>query len=323
MYTHHETYNERSIFGVLRTVPQDSASDSTFNLARTWLDDCLQNHPSCSVKKSDGTRHPARILDIESLLDNSAIKLIDFPINPISYVTLSYCWGSSVPLKTESHSLTQRQSGIEWSTLPRTFQDAVTITRRLGYRYLWIDSLCIIQDSPPDWQTESSKMADVYENSVVTIATLWASDCNSGCLNQRDISVVSIDHRMPDGVNQTVHVCEAHVHPVILNVPIASCPLYSRAWAFQERILSPRVLHYTDSEVVWECRSDLKCECGSIEFGMEVSSLERSKDLRETLMLVSEYCMRDLTFDADKLPAMSGIGKRLCRLEWGSYFAGL
>lgn len=68
------------------------------------------------------------------------------------------------------------------SDLPPLFQDAIIITRQLGLRYLWIDSLCIIQDSLRDWETEAAKMASIYQNSYVTISATDASNGSAKCL---------------------------------------------------------------------------------------------------------------------------------------------
>ena len=77
-------------------------------------------------------------------------------------------------------NLTRRIESINMTDIPKTFQDAVLITRKLGYRYLWIDSLCIIQDSASDWQIESVKMADIYFNAVVNISADASPRSDSG-----------------------------------------------------------------------------------------------------------------------------------------------
>src|SRR3954462_12257547 len=98
------------MFGSGRSIPLNSSSDSTFALARNWLDDCLENHPLCNQANRDSM--PARLVDIGLEQDNSAIRLIEVPENNLKYLALTYCWGSSLPLKTEQSSLESRKSGI-------------------------------------------------------------------------------------------------------------------------------------------------------------------------------------------------------------------
>ncbi len=86
------------------------------------------------------------------------------------YVAVSHCWSHSLPIKTEKASLPSRQARLEWASLPVAFQESVQIARSLGIRYVWIDSLCIVQDDAEEWEIESGRMANIYENSFVTLA---------------------------------------------------------------------------------------------------------------------------------------------------------
>ena len=142
--------------------------------------------------------------------------------------------------------------GISLDDLPLTFQHAILITRNLGYRYLWIDSLCIIQDDVDDWAFESTTMSRIYSNSVLTIAALWGDDSHTGCYVERnplitencrigtwkhgEVLVPSYDHQRGRSL--------AEVEPK---------PLLNRAWVLQERFLSPRTLYYGPWELFWEC----------------------------------------------------------------------
>lgn len=92
----------------------------------------------------------------------------------IRYVTLSHCWGGSLPLRTTKETVHLYSWEIPYELIPKTFHDALTITRALDVPYLWIDALCIIQDDHNDWQIEASKMKDVYSGSLITIAATHA-----------------------------------------------------------------------------------------------------------------------------------------------------
>jgi hypothetical protein len=169
------------------------------------------------------------------------------------------------------------------SDLPKTFRDAVKIASTLNVRYLWIDSLCIIQDSEEDWQAEAGKMSAVYRNAAFTIAAHGSGDSNGGCFvtgASRQHEYSSIRGTNKDGVESNVHVRlsgfrepnrdEGLAHIAKGNkVKTLPSRLSTRGWVFQERLLSQRTLHYTGSELVFECRAGLQCEC---RVGMDTSA---------------------------------------------------
>jgi hypothetical protein len=99
----------------------------------------------------------------------------------VDYVTLSHCWGAKQIITTTQETPRSRLAAIPWKDLSRTFQDAIIITNNLGYRYIWIDSLCIIQNDHQDWELESKNMASIYQNSILTIAASKSKDGDGGC----------------------------------------------------------------------------------------------------------------------------------------------
>jgi hypothetical protein len=115
----------------------------------------------------------------------SPIRLIDTEGKTFQYAALSHCWGSGPRLTTTKSNWSKLALNVSFNALPPLFQDAVIITRQLGLRYIWIDSLCIIQDSLRDWETESSKMGSIYQNSYITISATNSSDGSAKCLAAR------------------------------------------------------------------------------------------------------------------------------------------
>ena len=101
------------------------------------------------------------------------------------YTTLSHCWGKKRIVTTTKATLGQRKLEVQWPRLSRTFQDAINITRALGIRYIWIDSLCIIQDDKEDWERESAKMAEIYSCSYLNLAATGSADGDGGCFFNR------------------------------------------------------------------------------------------------------------------------------------------
>jgi len=200
-------------------------------------------------------------------------------------------------ITTTKDTLPERYSGILWQNLPLSFQDAITATAELGIRYLWIDSLCIVQDDATDWSEQSSKMAEIYANSYINIALTRLADGHSGCFSERFCEQeVELDHNtwicpvksieidgsledLPLKVFARIPLTIAHkifttdianrpttYYPVDKPVKASvSAPLLTRAWVFQERYLAPRTVHFHASEMLWECTSMQRCECTGLD----------------------------------------------------------
>jgi Heterokaryon incompatibility protein (HET) len=209
------------------------------------------------------------------------------------YVTLSHCWGSSQVLTTTEATLNERLSCIRWQQLPLLFQDAISLTRSLGLKYLWINSLCILQGSRHDWEKESANMATIYANSYLNIAASLSSGSRRGLFTQRwttplsynsDFetlpkrpvkSFVITDCYKQANIRGRYSMSFAHEHIKLLmegssfyysDVP-QKTPLISRGWVYQERLLSPRTVHFHTSELIWECKETFDCECGELYLG--------------------------------------------------------
>jgi hypothetical protein len=173
------------------------------------------------------------------------------------YLCLSYCWGLSPGITTTYDSVHIHTKGVPDECLPATLRDAICITRRLGYKYLWIDALCILQPRPgikndpeafKDWQNQSSKMADIYGNAFLTIIAADATDKDQGCFiaRVRDPNIC----RVSLGDNDT---SEIFAREYYLN-PLRKATIETRAWTFQEMALSPRKLIF-GRELSFQCRT--------------------------------------------------------------------
>jgi hypothetical protein len=274
---------------------------------------------------------------------------------PISYACLSHCWGSHQPMTTTTATIQQRKSGIAWHELPKTFQDALCLCSKLKLGYLWIDSLCIIQDDGDDWACEASKMAEVYSNSYITIAASGSRDGTEGCFRVTDCPAYNFEATFTDGSEAKFFVRKdiEHNYPSLgiftrttdqITTVAGSWPLMQRAWAFQERLLSPRVLHFGPAEVVWECQEHTLCKCSETDSQFASPFLLLKSDWFNSLRTPSQktlgqlwmkvvvaYASRRLTFRKDVLPALSGLAKQFHRLasigdtrEYpGTYLAGM
>jgi hypothetical protein len=259
---------------------------------------------------------------------------------PAPYACLSHCWGTTQLLTTTITNLHQRKEGIPWDDLPRTFQDSIVACIKLGIEYLWIDSLCIIQDSKDDWHCESANMATIYGNAFLTIAASAAADSTEGCFRTARLDSHNIKVNKADGEEVSLHVRKTlpHFDYVHFTRDNHRWPLMRRAWAFQERLLSPRVLHYGPQELAWECREASRCECSNaISISRRKPKIvwnSISKQLRVVesfavwRQMVTEYTYRDLTFEEDRLPAIAGLAHQFRGLvdqstKTGTYLAGI
>lgn len=178
-----------------------------------------------------------------------------------TYITLSHCWGNLSDTQkksfcTSQENLSRRCSGFHVSELPKTFQDAVKVTRALGLSYLWIDSLCIIQsgDNGEDWKRESVQMKSVYSQAYLTIAATAAADSLSGFLN-RHYQPEYISLR--DDFGQRLFV-STDIDD--FDSDVGGAPLNQRAWVTQEMVLSRRTIYFSTKQMYWTCGEGVYCE---------------------------------------------------------------
>lgn len=168
------------------------------------------------------------------------------------YATLSHCWGENPSFFVlTSDSLRDLCINVPYDRLPKTFQDAITVTRSLGISYLWIDSLCILQSgcgSNEDWQKHARLMSLIYANGAVNIAADNGASSHEGLFVSRIPELIK--HPIFEWLSGTSYqLCDVKNYAAI-----DESVLYTRGWVFQERLLSPRVIHFGKEQVYWECR---------------------------------------------------------------------
>jgi hypothetical protein len=225
-----------------------------------WLTKCMSNHPLCFLSNRELPILPTRVLDLGPPGALSSISLLVTNGQRARYTALSHCWGAKPPLQTTKATIEALREAIEFTALPKTFQDAIYVTRSLTIRYLWIDSLCIIQDDGFDWERECAKMASVYEGSYLTIAATAAAGGHVGCI-----------HALKPA-NQFEYKEEVYFLRQVCNEipdqsvqPCLSTPLEQRGWAFQESLLSRRVLNFGKNQLFWKCASRHTSEDGTVD----------------------------------------------------------
>ena len=234
-----------------------------------------------------------------------------------------------------NENISARMLSIPWDELTQTFQDAIVITRDIGVPYVWIDSLCIVQDDRKDWAREAARMALVYKSAYLVIAATSSNNGDDGCLRRRIPS-----HDLSDPVNGSFHVQPQKTHLPIIEWQAGdrAMPLLDRAWCFQERLLACRVLHYTIQEMIWECQDNIWCECQNSDsmypsltklntfkrtYAAAVASTDPNIRAASWDKFVGRYSELDLTFGTDRLPGISGIAREIALPALGTYLAGL
>lgn len=305
------------------TVGRCTASEANFDIARDWLRRCVSEHSRCRESRIGGLMHPLRLVAVGSDDQNPYLYETEHNRPVPEYLTLSHCWGREVPLRLTAASFDVYKKEIPLLALSKTFREAILTVRKLGYLYIWIDSLCIIQDSMVDWIEESQFMGDIYRNSVCTIAATASEDGNGGLFRLRN----PLRHQRCDiwsdethGIYVDIEQCKpleqyrSEVNEGILN---------TRAWVLQERYHSPRLIHYTSNAVYWDCREINVNDYGNdIEdkqtlsqgFGegsarpFHLQELEKAENFSERWQFALEkYSSMKLTIESDRLIAFQGL----------------
>ncbi|KAI5859289.1 HET-domain-containing protein [Durotheca rogersii] len=316
-----------------------STSDAqTWSLVETWVDRCLTGHESC-LQRDSTLFSPTRLLELRDINGEKSFRLVHRgEFDPQErYITLSHCWGpepASKKLRLLQSTSDMLRKGLPVSTLPKTFRHAFEIVERLKVRHLWIDRLCIVQDSAADWQAEASTMQTIYHHGLINIAALGAQDDQAGCFFDREPALIaptiiniwsrdddaSFSFRFDDEMEAWKNDFKGQ-------------PLLSRAWVLQERILSTRNLYFGSKQVFWECFESNHCEtipnatlvskprtrpAGDLKSDKRgwkplIDPWTRSSERSETdwPAAVQSYSKCDLTFSRDKLVALSGLAKHM------------
>ncbi|KAH7089252.1 heterokaryon incompatibility protein-domain-containing protein [Paraphoma chrysanthemicola] len=289
-----------------------------------WMKQCEGRHDTCT--RGIGLQElPTRVIEIQR---PGRIRLVATEKGQQGlYACLSHCWGGIEILRTTKSTYLDFQKTIPWNDVPPTFKHALEVTWETGIRYLWIDSLCIVQDDSADWRHEGSKMASIYSHSYFTLAAVASRNAHDG-LYRRSRQNNYFEHDMQRRSDQAAY--KLYVRPTDKHdqFDTLEMPLFKRAWFFQERFLSNRVVFFGSEELYWECCELRCCECGGLPGTVTAdnrhpSKLKMPKDITGWHILVSQYTKLHLTFQTDKLPALQGLAKAWQQTLQGNYLAGL
>lgn len=270
-YTH--ATDAAADFVTARKLQPDVSSDSAIKQCRAWLSDCAWSHKQC--RKPAAGQLPTRVVDVSPGGSSDKPRILETQGKKGEYLTLSYCWGKQSVglLNTQNQAAYYEQ--LDVTAISPTLRDAVDHTKRLGFRFIWIDALCIIQDCERDKEKELSCMRRIYRDSILTIVASSASGADEGFLADRsneDLEML-MNRQL---VDQGVSIDQSDLSPSsTYEVPFrykSGCmgrmffrtdyysgdllePVNRRAWTLQEQLLTPRVLLYSSHTLQWRCRS--------------------------------------------------------------------
>lgn len=322
-----------------------------------WIHDCDQGqglHKHCRPSSDSKTERllPTRLIDVGERMD-SPIRLVETSssifqdtVETPRYCSLSYCWGiTNEHAKTTRSNLHERLDEIEMRHIPKTIRDAIRLTRALRVRYLWVDVLCIIQRHPEDpyledFFREAPKMGSYYSNAYCLISALSADDSSVGLFPDGEVGKYDTKPRMV-GYNQahdeawvvsnTTEIVETELR--------VHTPALQRGWCLQERLLSPRILHWSTVGVFWQCQGmeasewrpegkALSSHGSKLLLAREYDSiLTEPRKERATgelwTNIITTYQLMQLSQEVDRLNAIQGLGNKLASIHGDEYFAGI
>jgi len=172
------------------------------------------------------------------------------------YLTLSHCWGGEEFLTTTHTNLCAYECSLPIDSLSRTFQDAFLATVKLNFQYIWIDSLCIVQDDPDDWKRESLSMHKIYKHAACNISASGFANGKEGfILSNRRINPSPVAITLGRTANQSSSEKSHYLACAFPWEVMREGPVFNRAWTLQEQLLARRTVHFDDSQVHWECKS--------------------------------------------------------------------
>ena len=341
--------------------------DLSQTLAKEWLGNCEKNedgqHVDCNT--SEGTWLPTRLLDVRHASETSVLRLVSssdisdaFSEEEKRYITLSHCWGEwgskEMPVLKYANHRHRHEKGISIERIPQTFRDAITVAQWFQgkiptqkqssvyshvhvVRWLWIDSLCIIQDSDADWQREALLMDRVYKKGFLNISADWNADSRDGLFNPRSpMRVQPLKVELPE-IGESIHLV---VDERDMFDWVNTAPLSQRAWVFQERHLARWNLHFTEQEMFFECcyRAPYFAsetfpngaprffeQSNAPLYHAATTTLRSTIDIYELWRDLCEmYSEKKLSNPTDKSVAISGLAKEFQKLVPDDvYFSGM
>lgn len=265
---------------ILKMIEKNPGSGASTTIASSWLRNCLENHQSCRPVCQN---KPKRLIDVGNANRNpSLVETSAFP-QQIMWLSLSYCWGEQPSMKLTKDTMDMLKDGIALENLDPTIRDAIFVTRALKIPYIWIDSLCIIQDSDgTEWSQEASKINEIYGGSTITLVVASADSVMDGFLKERRPQYIHVSSLSMPGTEYSDTDSPFKVYLSSEWDEIADSangPWSRRGWTMQEGLLPNRLIYYTSSQMIWKCCEEEIFERGVVKSFDSITTLfERHSD---------------------------------------------
>lgn len=332
---------------------RDLLSSPHIGLINRWRDICKTEHKSCHTA-AHSQPLPSRVLellDLGKMGKTCGVRLIEtHGTMREEYACLSYCWGNSKTQpqtgETTRANLSKQLQAISIDSLPKTIIDAIYLCFELGFRFLWVDRLCIVQDDARDWEKEASRMCDIYSGSALTITVPSCTRSSQSFLKKRQnarhfgekdgfamIECINAESESKSnlwlsdgglGRGQASWFLESSWDDfTILSSAKGNCWI-TRGWTFQEWMLSPRVLHI-DTMTLWDCFEGYANELNR-RYTERAHLFRNPGEYGKRIpwaLIVEEYTQREITYEKDRLPALAGLASRYRQATGYTYLAGL
>ncbi|KAM0228022.1 hypothetical protein ACHAPO_011048 [Fusarium lateritium] len=311
-------------------------NSQNLQLASKWIKKCVRSHHMCKAYQSQQSGwRPTRLVHVGSESEQPRLIVLSEDTITAPYVAMSYSWGSGYNATLCLENIHDFQKEIPAESLPNTIQDAIAITKTLGYEYIWIDALCIIQDSKEDWTEQSSMMGDIYGSAAFTLAAAGNPNVKDKISCRRDPRAIRpcVANIKPNtrylGLSYPWAIYPNQPERLLFNT-INESPLSRRAWALQELLVSPRTLIFGPKQMVWSCTTVEASETFPLgldpKFSTPLNEDTSLSHLRQKLMGMSKedespsefwnsfifrYTRAKLTVGSDTLVALQGIVERI------------
>ena len=314
--------------------PPSNVRDTRLSaLVSTWFHECNTNHASCKLQTMSNRPRfqPTRLLDLSDVNSCGRIKLVTRPSDDtvppvVHYAAVSHCWGKAKTLKLMSTNIDSlRDEGIKLNSLPTSYQEAIHFAMELRIDYIWIDSLCIIQDSQRDWLSQAGLMDQVYLNAEICIALAGAAENQEHSFTLRSddkirplrITTKWDSHDLQDYFLVDEFITKDHSESVLRH----------RAWVVQERAVSRRILSLGKVQAWYHCLEAIACETYTNWFPARFKDgytlVNRDDPYLGWESLVEEYTRAQLTFPSDRVAASVGFSNYIGNQVIDELFAGL
>jgi hypothetical protein len=334
------------------SLTEEKTLNKKFERAKSWMHSCITSHTDCESPIVGEL--PTRVIELSPPNTPATARLRHSRGQLGSYIALSYCWGAPQPYRTTSSRVEAYTSELPYQSLPQSILDAFDVTRGLGLRNIWIDSLCIIQDDPEDLSREIGKMFSIYQNAQVTISAAKAANCNEGFLPQ-PLEVFCVPVKVNDYEVGELLLSKHNVKEVQdskRHHDSNEHPINSRAWTLQEELLANRLLIFGHDEIAWKCQisvndhADWCSSAGFLDYSLkdivdtrhpathagrkenEPVDMSNQQNLKRLMWgyVLQHYMRRKLSEETDRLPAISAVAEFFAKYlgeKKDDYVAGL